>query len=706
MHVRQVAVLGAGTMGARIAAHFANAGIPSLLMDLDAARAAKGLEAARKASPASFFTADAAALVAPASFDEGIPRLGACDWVIEAVTENLAIKRAIWSRVTESAPPGAILSTNTSGIPLRSIAEPFPEDVRRRFLGTHFFNPPRYLHLLELIPGPGTDPALIKDIAAFAEVRLGKGVVRCKDTPNFIANRLGSFFGATVAKLMLEQGLTVEEVDLLTGPLIGLPKSASLRLLDVVGIDVWAFVSNNLYELVPDDPWRERFRPPAFLQELLARGWLGEKTGQGFYKRVGPSKQIHALNLATFEYAPAAKPKIAGVDEALLIGDLAERLRFLVRSAGKAGAFLKPLFEDYVAYAEAIAPHIAHSPEDVDNAMKWGYGHSFGPFEIREALAGRAPAVAARGAVVAANSGASLIDLGDGALQLEIHSKMNVLGEDFARMAEAWLAELERGFEAMVITARGELFSAGANLILVLLAAQEQEWDELDAAIRRFQQLYLRLKYAPKPVVAAPHGRALGGGCELILHTRGVQAQAELYMGLVEAGAGLIPAAGGCKEMIARLKDPRRCFELIGLAKVSSSAAEAKQMGLLDKSAPVTMNPRRLLDDAKALALALARSYQPGSPRTDIPVGGDPAYAALQMGAWLMKEAGQISEHDFLIARKLARVLTGGAAPGERQVSEQHLLDLERENFLSLCGTRATQERISHLLKTGKPLRN
>jgi len=693
-------------MGARIAAHFANAGIPSLLMDLNAARAAQGLDAARKASPASFFTAGGTALVETASFDDGLARMGGADWVIEAVTENLEIKRALWARVLEAAAPAAVLSTNTSGIPLRAIAEGFPSQAQRRFLGTHFFNPPRYLHLLELIPGPDTDLSLVNEVAAFAEVRLGKGVVRCKDTPNFIANRIGSFFGATVAKLMLEQELTVEEVDLLTGPLIGLPKSASLRLLDVVGVDVWAFVSDNLYELVPDDPWRERFRMPAFMQELLKRGWIGEKAGQGFYKRVGPKKEIHALDLKTFEYAPVRKVKIAGVDEALLIEDLAERLRFLAGDKGKAGAFLKPLFEDVIAYAEAMAPVIAHVPEDLDKAMRWGYGHTYGPFEIREALAGRAPAVVARGALVQKNPGASLVDLGDGVVQLEIHSKMNVLSEDFVRMVDAGLAELERNFEAMVVSARGDLFSAGANLMMVLMAAQEEEWDELSAAVHQFQQMYMRLKYAPKPVVAAPHGRAFGGGCELVLHARGVQAQAELYMGLVEAGVGLVPAAGGCKEMIARIKDPRRCFEVIGLAKVSTSAANAKELGLLDKSAGVTMNPHRLVDDAKALALGLARSYQPGVPRTDIKVGGDPAYAALKMGAWLMKEAGHISEHDFLIAQKLARILTGGASPGAREVSEQHLLDLEREAFLSLCGTRATQERISHTLKTGKPLRN
>ncbi|MCL4795382.1 MAG: 3-hydroxyacyl-CoA dehydrogenase/enoyl-CoA hydratase family protein [Bryobacteraceae bacterium] len=706
MQVRQVAVLGAGTMGAKIAAHFANAGIPSLLMDLDPVRARQGLEAARKASPAAFFVEKGVALVETSSFDEGLPRLAKYDWVIEAVTENLEIKRSLWARVAESAHPAAVLSTNTSGIPLSAIAAGFAPGLQQRFLGTHFFNPPRYLHLLELIPGPGTRPDLLDQVARFAEVRLGKGVVRCKDTPNFIANRIGSFFGATVAKLMVEQNLSVEEVDLLTGPLIGLPKSASLRLLDVVGVDVWTFVSRNLYEMAADDPWRERFRVPAFLQQLLDRGWIGEKAAQGFYKRVGPKKEIHALDLATFDYAPAKKVKLAAVDEALLIEDLGERLRFLVRDTGKAGAFLKPLLDDLIAYAEAMAPAIAHAPEDVDNAMRWGYGHTFGPFEIRDALAGKPPAIVARGALVNKNPGASLVDLGDGVLQLEIHSKMNVLSEDFVQMVDAGLAELEQNFDAMVVSARGDLFSAGANLMTVLLAAQEEEWDELGAMVHHFQQMYMRLKYAPKPVIAAPHGRALGGGCELILHARGVQAQAELYMGLVEVGVGVIPAAGGCKEMIARLKDPRRCFELIGLAKVSTSAPHARELGLLDKAAGVTMNPHRLLNDAKALALAMTRSYQPGVPRTDIKVGGDPGYAALKQGAWLMRESGYISDHDFLIAQKLARILTGGAHPGEREVSEQHLLDLEREAFLSLCGTRATQERISHTLKTGKPLRN
>ncbi len=706
IHVRRVAVLGAGTMGARIAAHFANAGVPSLLLDLTVDQARAGIDAARKQSPGGFFTEAGLALVTPGSFDADLPKLAGCDWIIEAVTEKLEVKRALWQRVDAHRKPGALLTTNTSGIPLHAICQGFSPDFRRHFFGTHFFNPPRYMHLLELIPGPESDAALMDAAAAYGDVVLGKGVVRCKDTPNFIANRIGSFYGATVYKLAEEQGLSVEEVDALTGPLIGLPRSASFRLLDIVGLDIWAFVSNNLYDLVPGDPWRERFRLPGFMQQMLERGWLGEKSGQGFYKRVGPKKEIHALDWRTFEYHPAAKVRLPELDEAYAIADLPARLRFLVSSKGKAGAFLRPLFEDVIAYATAMAPEIAHAPEDIDRAMQWGYNHTFGPFALKDALDGKAPAAREGVTKVAGNAGASLIDIGDGVLQLEFHSKANVLGADAVQMIHAGLAHLDRDFDAMVIANNGEMFSAGANLALVLMLAQNEEWDELDAAVRELQNAYMAIKYAPRPVVAAPHGRALGGGCEVVLHSRGVQASAELYIGLVELGVGVIPAAGGCKEMIARLKDPRRAFELIGLAKVSTSAEDAKQLGLLDRAAGITMNPRRVLEDAKALALSMSRSYRPGVPRADIQVGGDPAFAALKIGAWLMREAGHISEHDFRLAQHLARILTGGASPSARAVSEQHLLDLEREAFLSLCGTRETQERMSHMLKTGKSLRN
>lgn len=716
--IRQVAVLGAGTMGARIAAHFANARIPALLLDLTTALAAKGIEAARKQSPGAFYTEQGVALVTPGSFDEHLSQLNGVDWVIEAVTENLEVKRSLWSRVLEHAPATAILTTNTSGIPLRSICEGWPEARRRSFLGTHFFNPPRYLHLLELIPGPATDAQLLQDVGAFADRVLGKGVVVCKDTPNFIANRIGSFFGATIYQLMQKLDLTIEEVDALTGPVIGLPKSASFRLLDIVGLDVWNLVSKNLYELVPDDPWRERFLPQPFLEEMLKRGWLGDKTGQGFFQRRGPKKEIWAIDWKTFEYHPAAKVKLPALENAKLIEDLPTRLRTLYADNSKAGEFYRGLFDDVYAYASAMLPQIAHSADDIDHAMQWGYAHAVGPFGIARILGLKPPPPEAvektcpgvvllkQQPVVQANSGASLRDLGDGCLCLEFHSKMNSLGDDGISLIYAGLKRLENDFDALVIANQGENFSVGANLMMVLLAAQEQEWDELNAAIHRFQQASMAIKYAVKPVVVAPHQRALGGGCELVLHAPRVQSAAELYMGLVEVGVGVIPGAGGCKELIARLKDPRKVFELIGMAKVSSSAENARDLGLLDKSAAVTMNPRRLIGDAKQAALSMVSSYRPGTPRNDIKVGGDPAFAALRIGAWLMRQAEYISDHDMLIAEKLGRVLTGGESPGERLVSEQYLLDLEREAFLSLCGTVKTQERIAFMLKNGKPLRN
>lgn len=770
MHsIRQVAVLGAGTMGARIAAHFANAGVPALLLDVNADAARAGLETAKMASPPSFFTESAIRMISTGGFDESMHEAGNADWILEAVVENLEIKRALWQRVAEHAAPQAILSTNTSGIPLRLIAEGLPPGARPRFLGTHFFNPPRYLHLLELIPGPDTDPSLMGELAGFCDLRLGKGVVECKDTPNFIGNRIGAFWGSTVEKLTLEFDLTVEEVDAITGPVIGLPKSASFRLLDVVGLDVWQFVASNLHDLVPHDPWRERFRPAPFFEEMVRRGWLGDKKGQGFYRKQGKGaeREIWCVDWKTLEYHPAQKPRLPELEAVKPIEDLPERLRALTSGSGKAGQFLWRLYSDVFLYSAERMPEIADRPLEIDRAMRWGYGHKLGPFEIWDAMGFSAvcdrivkegrplpPAVeymrehnacgwyrpadarlqprteyfdpVARkfspapgadgvlslrelkrcGGLVETNPGASLVDLGDGVICLEFHSKMNTLGEDTIRMIDRGLARLESGFDAMVIGNEGETFSAGANLMMILLASQEGEWDELNAVGHRLQQAFLRLKYAPKPVVAAPFSRALGGGCEVVLHARGVQASAELYIGLVEAGVGVIPAAGGAKEMIARLKDPRRAFELIGLAKVSGSAAHAKELGLLDRGAGISMNPNRLLGDAKTLALSMRASYQPGQPRTDIKVGGRAAYAALKQGAWLMKEAGYISDHDFLIAQKLAHVLTDPALPGEHEVSEQHLLDLEREAFLSLCGTPRTQARMAHMLKTGKPLRN
>ena len=774
--IRRVAVLGAGTMGSRIAGHFANAGVPSLLLDIVLpnqpnrnAAALKGIENALKQRPGGFYTDEKTALIQPGNFEDDLHRLAECDWIIEAIVENLDAKRDLWRKVETIRKPDAILSTNTSGIPLAKIAAGFSPVFRQHFLGTHFFNPPRYLHLMELIPGPETDPEIMNTVADYADRRLGKGVVRTKDTPNFIANRIGSFFGGTIAKLTVEEDFTIEEVDALTGPLIGLPNSASYRLLDIVGLDVWAFVGSNLYEAVPQDPWRDRFLPLDFENEMIRRKWLGEKSGQGFYKRVGKgeNKEILVLDWKTLEYHPLQKPRFASAEAAKGIEDLSERLRSLLRGDDRASRFLWKLFSDLFLYSAEMIPEISDRIIEIDRAMRWGYANKLGPFELWDTLgfvdvitrleterrhlpptikemlsrgvlsfykhADRnsqpqtvyfdfhhkdyAPIEQRTGIIVLSdvkrargviqhNAGASLIDLGDGVLCVEFHSKMNALGEDNIAMMYAGIEETNRNFEAMVIANDGENFSVGANLMMVLLAAQEGEWDELNLAIRRFQQVNMSLKYAPKPIVSAPFARTLGGGCEIALHSARVQASAETYIGLVEVGVGLIPAGGGSKELLVRLKDPRKVFELIGYAKVATSAEEGKKLGLLNRTDSISMNPERLIGDAKALALSLVPGYSPGVPRNDIKVAGESGYALLKLGAWTARQGHFISDHDVVIAEKLANVLTGGRLTGEQTVSEQYLLDLEREAFLSLCGTQKTRDRMGYMLKTGKPLRN
>ena len=770
--IRRVAVLGAGTMGSRIAAHFANAGVPSLLLDVPGqpnrnVPASQGIQNALKQRPGGFFTEEKATLVQAGNFDDDLDKLLECDWIIEAIVENLDAKRALWQKVDAVRKLGSVLSTNTSGIPLAKISEGFSAEFRRHFLGTHFFNPPRYLHLMELIPGPETDRRILSDVEQFADRRLGKGVVRTKDTPNFIANRIGSFLGGTIGKAMVEGDFSIEEVDALTGSLIGVPNSASFRLLDLVGIDVWAFVGTNLYELVPNDPFRERFLPLDFEKKMIEQKWLGDKTGQGFYKRVGKDREIQALDWKTLEYHPLQKPRFAAVEAARNIEDLGERVRTLLRSDDRAGRFLWKVLSDLFLYCAAMIPEISDRMVEIDRAMRWGYGHKLGPFELwdavgflevvsrlemeRRALPSNIKDALARGVialyrppeprsrpsteyfdfrsnsyqlmeprpgiltlrdrkrthgVVFENAGASLVDLGDGVLCVEFHSKLNTLGEDNIAMIHAGLEETNRNFEAMIVANEGETFSAGANLMLVLLAAQEGEWEELNLAVQRFQQMNMALKYAAKPVVAAPFSRALGGGCELVMHCTRAQASAETYIGLVEVGVGVIPAGGGCKELLARLHDPLRIFELIGYAKVSSSAEDAQKLGLLHRSDSISMNPERLIFDAKALALSLVPNYSPGAPRNDIKVAGESAYALMKLGAWSARQGHYISDYDVIIAEKLAHILSGGRVSGSRNVSEQYLLDLEREAFLSLCGNPKTQERMQYMLKTGKPLRN
>jgi 3-hydroxyacyl-CoA dehydrogenase len=763
-------------MGSRIAAHFANAGIPALLLDIVLpnqanrnAAALGGLETALKQKPAAFFTPETKSLVTPGNFEDDLAKIKDCDWIIEAVTENLAIKRALIEKVLKHRKPRSIFSTNTSGIPLASIAEGFPTEFRQHFLGTHFFNPPRYLHLLEMIPGPETLPAVRDHVAEFADRRLGKGVVPCKDTPNFIANRIGCFLGGTVQKLTAEMDFTIEEVDALTGQLIGMPKSASFRLLDIVGLDIWAHVTKNLYDLVPGDPWRERFVLPPFFAQMIERGWLGDKTGQGFYKRTGKGdkKEILALDWKTLEYQPSKKARFPSVEGVRNIEDLRLRLRALMALTDRPGTFLWRLFSDLVLYSASMVPEISDRIVEIDRAMRWGYANSLGPFELWDALGVEETVARMRqeerhipetvekmlesGAksfyeapdydrrphheyfdlqansykwlidrpgitvlkdvkhahgVVKKNGGASLIDIGDGVLCLEFHSKMNSLGDDQVSLIRAGIEETSKNFEAMIVANQGENFSVGANLMLVLLAAQEEEWEELEAAINRFQQATMAIKYAPKPVVSAPFGMTLGGGCEVAIHSARVQASAETYIGLVEVGVGVIPGAGGTKEMLLRFGNAQKAFELIAYAKVATSAAEARNFGLLRPQDQISMNPERLIDDAKALALSIAPGYVPGVPRTDVEVGGAEDLALLKTGIYLARQANYISDYDTVVGEKLANVLSGGPLTGRQTVSEQYLLDLEREAFLSLCGQRKTQERMQHMLKTGKPLRN
>jgi 3-hydroxyacyl-CoA dehydrogenase len=773
-------------MGARIAAHFANAGFPVDLLDIvlpdepERNRAALGgIESAATQRPVAFFTGAAKALIAPGNFEDDLGRVGRCQWIVEAVAENLEIKRSLWRRVAALRAPGSIVSTNTSGIPLARISEGFDSEFRQHFLGTHFFNPPRYLHLAEVIAGAETRPEVLDWVASFCDLHLGKGVVPCKDTPNFIGNRIGCFFGAKVGQLTEEGDYTVEEVDALTGPLIGLPKSASFRLIDIVGLDVWVHVLRNLYEAAPLDPARELYRVPAIMEQMVERGWLGEKRGQGFYQRVGKGadKEIWALDRKTLEYRPARKVKFPAVEAVRGIEDLGQRLRALVvenaaentaeNAAGndRAGQFLWRLFRDFTLYSARMVPEISERIVEIDRAMRWGYGFTLGPFELWDALGvpetvermrreacaipenvermlasgarsfyeaadrqgepgtryfdlnagGYAdleprPGVMvlagikrARG-VVKNNPGASLLDLGDGVLCLEFHSKMNALGEDVVRMVTDALDEVERGFEALVVANDGENFSAGANLTTVLSAAQSGAWDELDTAIRRFQAVCMAMKYASRPVVAAPFGTTLGGGCEVVLHAGRVQASAETYMGLVETGVGLIPAGGGCKEMLLRLGNAKRAFDLIGSGKVSASAAHARELGFLGPSDGLTMNRERLTADAKAAALGCVAAWAPGMPRQDIAVEGEAGYAALKMGMTLGAEGGYLTEYDCVVGEKLAYVLSGGRLTGTQKVSEQYLLDLEREAFLSLCGNVKTQERMQYMLKNRKVL--
>jgi 3-hydroxyacyl-CoA dehydrogenase len=752
--IRSVAVLGAGTMGAQIAAHFANAGVPALLLDLTADVARDGLKRARALKPDPFFSPDAAALIATGGFDTGLNALAGVDWILEAVVEQLDVKQALLEKVDAVRRAGTIVSSNTSGIPIGKLAEGRGDDFRRHWLGTHFFNPPRYLHLVEVIPTAETDPAVVERVSWFADHRLGKGVVVAKDSPNFIANHIGVYGVMQVLKALESGQYTIEEIDAITGPALGRPKSATFRTMDIAGLDILAHVAKNLNQSVPP-----------LIASLVERGWVGEKAGQGFYRREKSTSgsEILTLDPATLTYRPKQSPKLPALDAARSIDDVGQRIKALFVGKDKVGQFLRETLGPTLLYAAKVAPDIAYSNEDVDRAMKWGFGWELGPFEILDAIGADTVAEAVGGAVpggpalrqaqgtpsssrgeraaprataavvgrplqgrhgkiVKRNAGASLVDLGDGVLGVELHSKMNAIGGDTIQMLQAGVKEAAANFAALVVGTNATDFSVGANLMLVLLEAQEGNWDEIDVMVRTFQNTMQSLRYADVPVIVAPAGLTLGGGCEMTLHADRVQAAAESYVGQVEVGVGLIPAGGGCKELLARAMAPvasvatpqsdllpfvQRVFETIGFAKVSTSAADARRLGFLTDADSITMNRDRLWEDAVALALERVREgYQRPVPRTAIPVGGDTVLAALKLGVHLGWRAGRITDHDAVIGRALATVLAGGSLPSLTMVGEQYLLDLEREAFLKLCGERKTLERIQHTLKTGKPLRN
>ena len=757
---RSVAVLGAGTMGAQIAAHFANAGVSVLLLDVTADTARDGLKRARALKPDPFFVPDSVALITTGGFDTDLARLGTVDWILEAIIEQLDAKRALLEKVEAVRRAGTVVSSNTSGIPIRSIAEGRSEEFRRHWLGTHFFNPPRYLPLVEVIPTADTDPSVVDRVSRFADVRLGKGVVIAKDTPNFIANRIG-LYGVIQVLRTLESGpFTIEEIDAITGPALGRPKSATFRTMDIAGLDVLGHVVKNLKTQLSAAE-ADEFALPPIVETLIARGSVGEKSGEGFYKRqkAAGGSEILTLDPATLTYRARQSPRLAALEAVKPIDNLAERTKTLFLGKDTVGEFLRTTLGPLLIYAARVALDVANSIDDVDRAMRWGFGWELGPFEIWDAVGVRevvdaigasdppplvadllkrgrnrfrdaslppaAPglqllkAAKERSAIVKTNAGASLVDIGDGVLALEFHSKMNTVGGDTLEMIHAGVREAAANFTALVVGNDAPHFSAGANLMLLLLEAQEGNFDDIELMIRMFQGATQALRHADVPVVVCAAGLTLGGGCEIALHGDRVQAAAETYMGLVEVGVGLIPAAGGTKEMLARavegLPDPRadlmpyvpRVFETIGFAKVSTSGPDAMRLGYLRSYDAVTMNRERHIADAKAVALERAREgYHPLTPRTAIPVGGDNLQAALKLGVHLAWRAGRISDHDALIGRTLAWILSGGSLPHQTTVTEQYLLDLEREAFLKLCGERKTLERIQHTLKTGKPLRN
>ena len=797
--IKKVAVLGSGVMGSRIACHFANIGVPVLLLDiapkeLTADEEKKGLkldvpavrnrivnsalQAAVAANPSPLYRKSEVSRIQTGNFDDNLKEIASCDWVIEVVVERLDIKKGLYERVEQFRKKGTLITSNTSGIPIHLLAEGRSDDFKENFAGTHFFNPPRYLKLLEIIPTPDTKPGVVDFLLHYGDLYLGKTVVLAKDTPGFIANRVGVFALLDAMQMMQKLGLTVEETDKLTGPVIGHAKSATLRTSDVVGLDTTINVANGLAQGLPDDEAKDVFVLPDFVKKMGENKWLGDKTGQGFYKKVkgeGGKSEIHALDLNTLEYKSSQKVKFATLELTKSIDKVADRFKVLVAGKDKAGEFYRLSFGSLFAYVSNRVPEIADELFKIDDALRAGFGWELGPFETWDALgvqagvglaeaAGRTVApwvgemlaagnqtfykvengvrkfydsrsrqyepipgvenfiildnLRASGKVLWKNAGASVIDLGDGILNVEFHAKMNALGQDVILGLLKGVEMAEAGYRGLVVGNDAPNFSAGANLGLVYMQALEQEFDELNLMIQQFQQAMMRMRYSSIPVVGTPHGLTLGGGCELNLHCDKVVASAESYIGLVEFGVGLIPGGGGTKEMTLRTAakyedgEPefnllRNTYMTISTAKVSTSAAEAFDLGYLRRGDEVVVNPSRVIAQAKAAAIELADAgYSQPTPRTNIKVHGKGALAMFKTGVFAMKEGKYISAHDQLIADKLAYVMCGGDLSSPTEVSEQYLLNLEREAFLSLCGERKTLERIQSILTTGKPLRN
>lgn len=804
--IKKAAVLGAGVMGANIAAHLTNAGIECYLLDIipfeltedDKKKgltekspawrnrfAANGLAGATKSKPASFYSKKNASMVTIGNFEDNLNLLADCDWVCEVVVENLKIKQELFAKVEKVVKPTCIVSTNTSGLPIKDISAKFGAALKKRFLGTHFFNPPRYMKLMEIIPGAETDKDVVAYMKKFSEEALGKGVVICKDVPNFIGNRIGVYDMSSAGKVMVDMNMTVEEVDAIVGKAVGRPGTAIFGTMDLVGLDVGVHVSKNLYNAVPDDECRDIFLPGEFVEKMIANKWLGNKTKGGYYKKVKDEKGKnvkYALNWKTMEYAVAQKPKFESISEAKKKSDdgVAVTMKIAFNGADKAGDYLREYLCNNFIYSANRIPEICDTIVEIDNAMKWGYNHQLGPFEswdavgVKEAvevmkkLGKKVPAkieeMLAKGCasfykkgkdgsksyydfkkkgyvkldenpkivilpelkerkkIIKENPAASLIDIGDGVVCLEFHTKMNSVNGDMIQMISDSCDIVNKDFLGMVVANHDQrMFSAGADIFAVLCAISEKQWAELEKMVAGLQNANMKMKYLPKPVVTAPAGMALGGGCEIAMHGDYCLANGETYMGLVEVGVGVIPAGGGCKELAVRMTEGipagvvesglnmqyhfGKAFENIATAKVATSAQEAQDLGFIRNTCMINMSRDMQIYEAKQIVLGMSKFYKPPKPAL-IPVMGENLRGVAGAIIQNMKAGKYASEYDAHIAMKIAHILGGGICPEGTWVTEQEILDLEREAFMSLCGEQKTQDRISAMLSTGKPLRN